>query len=197
MRSLICLFLLVMSFLTGCTSRTISNTPRTAIEQLLLSAAVDKAVLKFQMPELEGKKVCLDFTHLQSYDSEYVKSAVLNRIAQNGAVIIEKSEEADFIIQVSSGGVGNEYKETLVGIPAIPVPGSPMSMPELALWKKVEQDGMAKFLIAVYRRGEIVHSNHYYGKAERDESFFLWKRTQPKDDIRKEWEKADKKLRQK
>lgn len=189
--------LLFLLFLAGCTSRSVSNTPRTAIEQLLLSAAVDKAVLKFHMPELEGKKAYVDFANLQSYDSEYVKSVVCNRIAQNRAVIIEKSEEADFIIRVSSGGVGNEYKETLVGIPAIPVPGSPMTMPELALWKKVERDGIAKFLIAVYHRGEIVQSNHYYGKAEGDESFFLWRRSQPKDDIRKEWEKADERLGQK
>lgn len=188
---------LFLLFLAGCTSRTVSNTPRTAIEQLLLSAAVDKAVSKFQMPELEGKKAYLDFSNLQSYDSEYVKSAVQNRITHNGAIIVDEADRADFVIQVSSGALGNEYKQTLFGIPALPVPGSPMTTPELALWKKVEQDGMAKLLIVVYRRGEIVSSNHYYGKAERDESFILWKRSQPKDDIRKEWEKADEKLEKK
>ena len=41
----------------GCTSRTVSNTPRTAIEQLLLSGAVDRALAKFDVPELSGKKL--------------------------------------------------------------------------------------------------------------------------------------------
>ena len=183
------IFLLL--FFTGCTSRTVSNTPRTAIEQLLLSTAVDKAVDKVRFPELSDKKVYLDFTNLQSYDAEYVKSAFEGYVVESGATVTEKSEEADYIIEISCGALGNEYKDTLVGIPALPVPGSPMSFPELALWKSVEQDGIAKFLITVCSNGKVVSKRHYYGKAERDETFFLWMRSQPKDDIRKAWEKAD------
>lgn len=184
------IFLLL--FLTGCTSRTVSNSPRTAIEQLLLSTAVDKAFDKIRFPELSDKKVYLDFSKLQSYDPEYVKSAFKGYVAQSGATIIEeKTDEADYIVEISCGALGNEYKDTLVGIPALPVPGSPVSFPELALWKSVEQDGIAKFLILVCSNGKVVSKRHYYGKAERDETFFLWMRSQPKDDIRKAWEKAD------
>jgi len=183
--------IVLLLFLTGCTSRTVSNTPRTAIEQLLLSTAVDKAFEKIRLPELSDKKVYLDFSNLESYDSEYVKSAFKGYVAGRGAAIIEKPEEADYIIQLSCGALGNEYKDTLIGIPALPVPGSPMSSPELALWKSVEQDGIAKFLITVCSNGKVVSKRHYYDKAERDETFFLWMRSQTKDDIRKAWEKAD------
>ena len=92
---------------------------------------------------------------------------------------------------VSSGGLGNEYKEFLLGIPALPVPGSPMTLPEVALFKAVEQDGIFKLFVVFYADGKLVSANHYYGKAERDETFFLWMRFQPKDDIRKAWEKAE------
>ncbi|UCE99605.1 MAG: hypothetical protein JSV82_00615 [Planctomycetota bacterium] len=182
------------SFLVGCTTRTVSNTPRTAIEQLLLSTAADHALSKLHFPELSGKKVYLDFTNLQAYDTEYIKSAVQTVIAENNSIIVVTPEGADHVVQVSSGGFGNEYKETLVGIPALPVPGSAMTLPELALWKTVEQDGIIKLLITVYSDSQIVSANHYYGKAERDETFFLWIRSQAKDDIRKAWEEADEKL---
>ena len=184
--------ILLLLLLAGCTSRSVSYTPRTAIEQLLLSTAVDKAFDKVRLPELSDKKVYLDFSNLQSYDSEYVKSAFKGCVAGRGAALIEQPEEADYIIQISCGALGNEYKDTLFGIPALPVPGSATSLPELALWKSVEQDGIAKFLITVSSDGKIVSKGHYYGKAERDESFFLWIRFQSKDDIRKAWEEAEK-----
>lgn len=183
--------ILVLLLLTGCTSRTVSNTPRTAVEQLLLSTAVDIAFDKVRLPELSEKKVYLDFSSLQSYDSEYVKSAFKVSVAESGAVVLEKPEGADYIIQISCGALGNEYKDTLVGIPALPVPGSPMSLPEVAIWKSVEQDGIAKFLVTAYSNGKAVSKRYYYGKAERDETFLLWMRSQPKDDIRKAWEKSE------
>ena len=175
----------------GCTSRTVSNTPRTAIEQLLLSTAVDKALSKVQVPELAGEKAYLDFSDLRAYDGEYVESAFRACVAKNGLIVVEETDEADYTVRVSSGGLGNEYKEFLLGIPALPVPGSPMTLPEVALFKAVEQDGIFKLFVVFYADGKLVSANHYYGKAERDETFFLWMRFQPKDDIRKAWEKAD------
>ena len=196
MRSIIA-WILFLFILSGCATRTVSNTPRTAIEQLLLSTAVDTAIDKISLPELADKKVYPDFSNLHSYDSEYVKSAFRAYIASGGAIILEKPEEADYIVNISCGALGNEYKDTLLGIPALPVPGSPMTLPELALWKHVERDGIAKFLVTVYTNGKIVSTKHYYGKAERDESFFLWMRSQPKDDIRKAWEKAEESIEKK
>jgi hypothetical protein len=186
--------ILASILITGCTTRAVSNTPRTAIEQLLLSTAVDTAFEKVNLPRLSDKKVYIDLSNLESYDSEYVKSAFKAYLGRAGAVFVENPEEADYVINISCGALGNEYKDTLFGIPALPIPGSPVSSPELALWKSVEQDGIAKFLVVIYSNGKADTVNHYYGKAERDEIFFLWMRSQPKDDIRKAWEKADKKL---
>jgi len=185
------ILVLFLAFWAGCTTRTVSSTPRTAIEQLLLSTAVDTAFEKINLPGLTDKKVYLDFTNLQSYDSEYVKSSFQACIISDRVTILEKPEQADYIIQISCGALGSEYKDTLVGIPALPVPGSPMTLPELALWKRVEQDGIAKFLVTIYSNGQVISKKYYYGKAERDESFLLWMRSQPKDDIRKAWEKSE------
>ena len=65
----------------GCSSRSMSNTPRTAVEQLLLTAAVDRAMDKFELPEANGHRIWVDFSNLGGIDKEYVKVAVRARLA--------------------------------------------------------------------------------------------------------------------
>jgi len=175
----------------GCTSRTVSNTPRTAIEQLLLSGAVDRALAKFNVPELSGKKLYADFTNLKAYDAEYVKVAARARFAAIGATLVDKAEDADYIAEVASGGLGTEFKESSLGLPAIPMPGSPTAFPELPIFKGVERTGLMKLLIFVHAKGRFVAAAHYYAACERDEQFILFFRFQWRDDIREGWEKAD------
>ena len=43
----------------------------------------------------------------------------------------------------------------------------------------------------------FISLDQYYARADRDESFFLWHRSQKKDDIRESWQKADAKIKQK
>lgn len=188
---------ILLIFPAGCTTRNFSNTPRTAIEQLLLSTAVDKAVAKFDIPEVRGEKTYLEFSNLKSYDVEYVKTAVQARFTQIGAVLVEKAEHADYIVEIASGALGTEYKSSILGIPSLPAPGLLTPLPELALARSVEQTGIVKLLVFVHSNGKAVTTDYYYGKAERDESFVLWFRSQRKDDIRKAWEAADKKLKAK
>ncbi|MHC4158812.1 MAG: hypothetical protein ACYSSO_07005, partial [Planctomycetota bacterium] len=65
------------------------------------------------------------------------------------------------------------------------------------IFRKVEQTGIMKFLIFVHARGQFVALDQYYARSDRHESFFLWHRSQQKDNIRESWEKADAKVRQK
>ncbi len=188
---------LLVTFTAGCGTRTFTNTDRAAIEQLLLSGAVDNALEKLDIPQLAGKKTYLDFTNLKSYDLEYVKAAVRARFAEIGAHLAEDAKQADYVVEISSGALGTEYKSSILGIPAIPVPGSPTPLPELALTRSIEQTGIAKLLVLVHSNEKVVSTGHYYGKVERDENFVLWFRWQSKDDIRTRWEAADEKLKAK
>ena len=188
---------LLVTFAAGCGTRTFTNTERAAIEQLLLSGAVDNALEKLDIPQVAGKKTYLDFTNLKSYDIEYVKAAVRARFAEIGAHLTEDAEQADYVVEISSGALGTEYKSSLLGIPSIPIPNSPTPFPELALARGVEQTGIAKLLVLVHSNGKVISTGHYYGKVERDESFVLWFRWQSKDDIRTRWEAADEKLKAK
>ncbi|NIA21094.1 MAG: hypothetical protein GWP05_03775 [Anaerolineaceae bacterium] len=182
---------LISLCLTGCTSRLVSNTPRTAIEQLLLSGAVDKVMERIDLPQLSGKTVYLDFSNLQAYDVHYIRAAARARFAEMGCRLVDAAEGADFVAEISSGGLGTEYKKSLIGLPSLPVPNSPTPTPELALYRSVEQTGIVKLLIFVHSDGKFVAANYYYAKYDRSEGFLLFWRYQGKDEIREGWERAD------
>ena len=176
---------------SGCVTRTMTNTPRTALEQLLLSGAVDAALAKFQLPRLAGQKVFIHFADLKSVDAEYVKVATRAHFAKLGAVLVDKSDAADLTAEVASGGLGTEFKTGALGIPPIPMPGSPVAFPELPIFKQVEQTGIFKLLIFVHRGGKFVASGLFYAKCDRSESFLLFFRFVTTDDVREGWEKHD------
>lgn len=185
------LVLAAMVCVAGCAGRQFSNTPRTAIEQMILTRAVDLALEKFEMPELAGAKVYPDFTNLKATDAEYIKVATRARLAKIGATLVEKADEADFVAEIASGALGTEFKKSMIGLPSIPVPNAGVPMPEMAFHKSIEQTGIVKLLIFVHAEGKFVAANHYYAKADRDESFTLFWRHQKADDIREGWERAD------
>ena len=182
---------LLVGSLAGCTTRVVSNTPRTALEQLLLSGAVDAALVKFTPTAVRNKTVFVDLANLKSYDAEYVKVAVRARFARLGATLVATAEAADYVAEVASGGLGTEFKEATFGLPAVPMPGSPTAFPELALYKSVEQTGIMKLLIFVHQKGQFVASGQYYAKCDRDEGFILFFRMTLRDDVREGWERSD------
>ena len=186
--------IVLMVILSGCSTRTVSNTPRTAIEQMLLSTAVDAALEKFELDEARGKKVYIDLANLSGPDSAYMKVAVRGRFAEIGAILASTADDADLTAEVASGCLGTEYKSFIIGIPSIPVPGSGIPTPEASVFRSVEQTGIMKFLIFVHAKGKFVALEQYYAKSDREESFFLWHRSQQKDNIRESWEKADAKI---
>ena len=188
---------LMLVVVSGCSTRIFSNTPRTAIEQLLLTAAVDKAVEKIELPEVAGKKVFVDTAALKAFDAEYIKVAVRARFARIGAILVPKDTDADYVAEVASGCEGTEYKSGMIGLPPIPVPNSSMPTPELAFYRKVEQTGILKLLIFVHDKGKFVASGQYYAKADRDEAFILFFRFQHRDDVRKGWQRAQVSLKEK
>jgi len=164
------------------------------VEQLLLSGAVDRALEKFRLPEIVGKKLYVDFTHLNSYDVEYVRLATRVRFARLGAVLVEKVEESELVAEVACGGLGTEFKTEVVGMPALPVPNSPAATPELTAYRTGEQTGIVKLLILVHAKGRLITAVHCYAKCDREESFVLGWRLQRSDQVREGWERADQQL---
>ncbi len=138
----------------GCSSYRESNTVRTPEEQILLSKAVDYSLAGAIPSGLVGRRVFLDVSNLECPDKLYVTDAVRQGLAAQGARMVDKAGESDAVVTVRAGMLATQSGAALVGIPAFKLP-SPLTAgtletPELALFKRSKQEGLAKLSLTAY-----------------------------------------------
>jgi len=153
------------TLVAGCGSTRWSDTQRTATEQLLISDAIDRAVSELNLGVLAEHKVFLDATPVrQTLDSAYLVSTVRQHLLAQGCILVDKLEDADYVLELRAGAVGTDRCDLLFGIPAtklpqsVPVQGVPSTIPEFALATKTEQRAVAKIALFAYNRhsGKLV-----------------------------------------
>ena len=135
----------------------LSDTQRTATEQLLISNAVDQALDEVDFRPLAGKSAFCDTQYLDgTVDKGYVISAVRQQLLANGCILQEERQRATYVVEVRSGGIGTDRNSVLVGIPEMTVPtilpGQPSHIPEVPFAKKSDQNGVAKLALFAYNR---------------------------------------------
>ncbi len=157
---LLCLCLL----LTGCGK----TTSQSATDQLLQSSAIDRVIQKIDFTPLARQKVYLDDqfirgTKVNGYvNSDYVISSLRQQIMAANCLIMERKEDADYVIEARVGTLGNDQHEINYGIPANnmlssasnAVPASPQipTIPEISLAKREHRTGAAKIGVFAYHR---------------------------------------------
>ena len=149
-------------FLSGCAEASMTNPPRSATEQLLLSTAADRAIATASLPLFSGKKVFLDATYYDSYDSKYVLGAIRDALSRAGALLYNSESNCDLIIEARSGADSIDSSESLVGIPqtGVPIPlAGTIAIPEIALYKSTRQYSIAK--LALFAYSPATHE-HYF-----------------------------------
>ena len=142
---------LATSTLVGCATTKESDTARTGVEQLLVSSAVDQALDKVNFGPIRGAKVYLEEKYLDCVDKNYVIVSLEERILRNGSTLVDKAEDADVVMHVTSGAVGTDRQEKFVGISEIPLPPpSPISIPQVTLLSRTRANGTAKLKVVAY-----------------------------------------------
>jgi hypothetical protein len=140
-----------LTAMAGCATQKESNTAQTGTEQLLLSSAIDKCLNNFDFSLLNSKQVYLETKYLDGIDKNYVTLALKHRIMNQGALLLDKPEKADIVVEVASGAVGTDVQELFVGVPEIPLPPpSPIAIPRLAIFTRNKLNGTAKLLVVAY-----------------------------------------------
>jgi hypothetical protein len=134
-----------------------TDSTRTATEQLLISSAVDRSVSQFDFTSLTGKKVYFDAQYLDgTVDKGYVVSSLRQHLLASGCLLQEDRKQATYVVEARSGGVGTDHSSLLVGVPQMNVPalvpGQPSQIPEIPLAKKNDQNGVAKIAVFAYNR---------------------------------------------
>ena len=164
--------LVLMYFNSGCATGTTSDTKRTGKEQLLLSNAIDQSLDKIDFQSFAGSKIFLNEKYLDSVDSKYIVGSVRHRVLISDAILVDKADKADYILEVRSGGVGTDNRDTFVGMPKLEVPGPiPVSMPEIRLWSRTRQTGLAKIgIVAIDAKSNRILGNGGTTLAKSDDT---------------------------
>jgi hypothetical protein len=141
----------------GCGTTRMTDTQRTATEQLLVSNAIDQAVSALDFSEMAGKPVYFDVQYVDgAVDRGYLVSSLRQALLARGCLLEDERTKATYVIEVRSGGIGTDRHAVLVGIPQMTVPafvpGQPSQIPEIPLAKKTDQEGVAKIAIFAYNR---------------------------------------------
>jgi hypothetical protein len=139
------------TLLVGCATQKESHTPRTGVEQLLISSAIDQSLDHVSLAPLRNRKVFLETKYLDCVDKNYVIVSMHQRLLRAGTQMVDKPTEADVIVEVGSGGVGTDGQELFVGIPEIPLPPpSPIAIPKMSFFTRNKLNGTAKLLVVAY-----------------------------------------------
>lgn len=143
----------ILLIVGACSTRRDSNPQRTATEQLLISAAADRAAEGIALQVPPGAKVFVDSSNVEGLDSKYAVAAMRERVLELGGQLVGSRADADAIVEIRSGALSIDEKKTLVGIPefGIPIPlAGALEVPEIALFKKAQRKGVAKFAGVAY-----------------------------------------------
>lgn len=172
--------------LAGCSTLRTTDPPRTATEQFLLNEATRKSIKQLTATPLRDRLVFVDQAY--SVRGEYAAPELLFMVAelramllQAGARLTNDRSVADAIVEVRVVGIGIDRLETLFGIPSMALTSDstanvPLLTPELAIVKRLRQNGYASIAYVAYWRtsGEIVtNSGPYVGRTEREDFWIL------------------------
>jgi hypothetical protein len=165
--------------IAGCLQTRLSEPPRTAVEQLLLSTAADRSLQRVHWEMFQEKKVFVDTNYFESYDRAYVLGTVRDLLSQYGALLATNANDADIIIEPRSGALSTDSSSSLVGMPSVPIPipfAGTFTSPEVYLWKSQKLFSTAKIALFAYDRKSRKHvysSGPLAGKASHKYYKFL------------------------
>lgn len=168
----------------GCASNRVSDPPRTATEQFLLSTAAADAVGQLSFDILRGRRVFVESSYFAASEQAFVLGELRAKLLQSGVQLTRTMEEAQIVLEVRSSGVGIDRDEFLLGIPSLQAGtviasatgGAPVTTPELALLKNRYQMGVAGVSYVAYWRsnGDIVAaSGPFIGRSVRDDWWYF------------------------
>ena len=161
------LFLALVAFslpIAGCSTEKRSSPSRTATEQLLISAAADRAAQSLSLSIPPGTRIFVDATYFEGTDSKYAIAAIRDRLLRRGAHIVRSPDRADAIVELRAGALSIDENALIVGIPQMDVPvplAGNLALPEIALFKRARRQGVAKIAAAGYdaKTGKLISSS--------------------------------------
>ena len=176
LRIVLCVSLVLA--LNGCGEKKMTVPGRAASEQLLISAAADRAIDGSNVFNIRGKKVFFDSSAIATTDKVYVTAQWRAAMSRQGALLQAKEEEAELTIAPRAGALSIDKTVWLLGIPSITLPipmAGNIELPELALFKMATHTAVAKFaaLATDLKDGSCVFDTGQHFARARERSFWF------------------------
>jgi hypothetical protein len=210
-----CLRLALLSLLlngVGCATIRVTDTPRTADEEFLLTQAASRAVGKLSLDAMRGRSVWLTseyaFSTTQPFDQSfltnevrspqfenaYLIAEIRSRLLEIGARLAGTRDKCDIVLEVRTGALAINRTDYLLGIPALALGGTAatslnnlaVATPNLALYQNIKQEGYASVAVVGYWRntGEVVvNSGPFVGHTHRWDFLLFGYQLEPQGDI--------------
>ncbi len=142
-----------LSFATGCsTTQRNTQSPRTAVEQLLLSEAIKRSLPRESngvLPVPRGASIAINTVGMTP-DQAFLQQVVAGWLGQQGYLVQKDGKDATHRLDVVVEALGTELSGTFMGMPPIQSQLIPFSLPELSFYKSQYQTGYAKFHMNVF-----------------------------------------------
>lgn len=137
----------------SCTSVRETSPARSAMEQLLISGAVDDALMRLRLDMPAGRLVWVDAGDFEGYDQKYAIGAIKEQLLRLGGRLVPDRGSAETVVAIRSGALSIEDTGALVGLPRaqVPVPfAGNLNTPEIPIWRKDMATGVAKIGVTAY-----------------------------------------------
>lgn len=165
----------LIGFFAGCSlPREISKTPRSAIEQLLLTQSVERSLADLAVPLPKGEAVAVEISGLQtdrahmhverddstfgvidapSWDLTYVRDAAAARLGELGYLVKRNAADAAYLVRVMVEAMGTNQDRTFFGLPPIQSVIIPFALPQLTLYQELDQSAHVRLHLEVFEVG--------------------------------------------
>lgn len=149
---------LAITFICGCSTPRISETGRTAVEQFLLSTAIERGISSVDFSEYAGKKAFLEYEYLApQVDKPYVQGVFELQLAKNGVIVSRDAKDSEITIQIICGVLATDTNKFTIGTPALPIPMPETSIsfaiPEISFFQKLTRTGYGRFSFNILESG--------------------------------------------
>ncbi|MDD3154850.1 MAG: hypothetical protein PHS41_08275 [Victivallaceae bacterium] len=141
---------LIVLIAAGCTSPRTTNTARSAVEQMLLTEAIERGIRAVNFNKYRGKKVFLEYDYLApQVDKPYIQGYLELHLARHGVLVTRKADQSELTLQVICGVLATDFDKVLFGTPTLPIPlpytDLTFAIPEIPLYEKITRQGFGRF----------------------------------------------------
>ncbi len=169
--------LVVFLLLTGCGFSTeVPSSKPSGLEQMLVVSSLERATAKLRLDRYRGKRVYVDFFS-QVKDDRFIRGYITTMLRKEGAEVVDDAKKADLILKTFATVVGIDTAVRLFGLSEVTTPLVGMTVPEIALYKSINERGYSDLRIFAFdgRTGRFLseESPRAVGKSNYDQYTLL------------------------